>query len=138
MLRDAVEDVQNGYFNVPREFLALGGISPKEITSTAYRDWVRGRVQLARGYFKLARECTAQVKNLRCRLAGYAYTARFEWMLNAIERDHYCLRADYPERKSLWAGMWMGWATLTSLFASWRMKAGPRNLAPQPVRMDKT
>jgi phytoene/squalene synthetase len=137
MLRDAVEDIQNGYFNVPREFLAMRGISPRDITRQAYRDWVRGRVQLAREFFKLARECTSQVKNLRCRLAGYAYTVRFEWMLNAIEREDYCLRADYPERKSLWAGLWMGRATLTSLFASLRMKAEPRNLAPQPVQIDK-
>jgi phytoene/squalene synthetase len=138
MLRDAVEDVQNGYFNIPREILVTRKISPKDITSQAYREWVCGRVQLARGYFKLGRECTAQVFNLRCRLAGYAYTARFEWMLDAIEREDYCLRADYPERKSLWAGLWMSWATLASLFASVRIKTEPRKLAPQPVQIDKS
>lgn len=137
MLRDAVEDVQNGYFNIPREFLATRGVSPEDITSRAYRDWVCGRVQLARNYFKLGRECTAQVKNLRCRLAGYAYTARFEWMLDAIERDDYCLRADYPERKSWMAGLWMGWSALTSLFASLWIKAEPQNLVPQHARIGK-
>jgi phytoene/squalene synthetase len=137
MLRDALEDAENGYFNVPQEYLQAHGISPQDVTSQAYRDWVCGRVQLARGYFKLGRECTAQVKNLRCRLAGYAYTARFEWMLDAIERDAYCLRSDYPERKSLLTGLWMGWSTLTSMFASMRMKTESRKLTPQPIRIDK-
>jgi phytoene/squalene synthetase len=138
MLRDAVEDVQNGYFNIPREVLVQSGISANGITSPAYRDWVCGRVQLARDYFKLGREYTAKVKNLHCRLAGYAYMARFEWMLDAIEGDHYLLRAEYPERKSWRAGLWIGWSALTSLLASLRIKTEPRNLTPQPVRMDKT
>ena len=137
MLRDAIEDVEAGYFNIPREYLQTQGISPSEVQSSAYREWVCGRVQLARMYFEAGREATAQVKNLRCRLAGYAYTARFEWMLRAIERDHYCLRSEYPERKSLRAGLWMGWLTLASLFASPRMKVEPRILIAQPVRIEK-
>ena len=137
MLRDAGEDVQNGYFNIPREVLAQRGILPGDITSPAYREWVCERVQLARRYFKLGQECTARVKNLRCRLAGYAYTARFEWMLDALERDNYCLRAEYPERKSWQAGLWMAWSTLTSLSASFRIKAESRDLVRQPVRVDK-
>jgi phytoene/squalene synthetase len=137
MLRDAYEDTEAGYFNIPREVLHMGGITQRDLESRTYREWVRGRVQLAREYFRLGRECTAQIKNLRCRLAGYAYTARFEWMLHAIERDNYCLRAEYPERKSLWAALWMGWSTLTSMFASPLMKVGPRRLAVQPVRIEK-
>jgi phytoene/squalene synthetase len=137
MLRDAVEDVQNGYFNIPREVLAGHGILPGDITSPAHREWVYGRVQLARQYFKLGQECTARVKNLRCRLAGYAYTARFAWMLNAIERDSYYLRAEYPERKSWRAGLWMIWSALTSLLASFRIRDESGNLAPQPVHIDK-
>lgn len=116
MLRDALEDVEAGYFNIPQEYLQARGISPQDVTDEAYREWVCSRVQLARRYFKLGRECTAQIGNLRCRLAMYAYTARFEWMLNAIERDNYCLRSAYPERKSLQAGLWMAWNALTSIF----------------------
>jgi len=137
MLRDAVEDVEGGYFNVPQEYLQARGISPQDGCSQAYRDWVCGRVQLARGYFQLARECTARVKNWRCRLAGYAYTARFECMLNAIERDNYCLRCEYPERKSLRAGLWMMWHTFTSMFALPVIKTETHKLAPQPVRVEK-
>ena len=137
MLRDALEDVENGYYNIPSEYIATQGITPEDVKSQAYRDWVCGRVQVARGYFKMGRECTAQVKNLRCRLAGYAYTARFEWMLDAIERDNYCLRSEYPERKSLRTGLWMIWTTVTSMFASLSIKTESRKLAPQPVRIDK-
>lgn len=137
MLRDAVEDVENGYFNLPHEYLQARGISPQDVTSQAYREWVCERVQLARGYFKLGRECTAQVRNLRCRLAGYAYTARFEWMLKAIEREHYCLRSEYPERKSLQAALWMVWHVLTSMFALPSVKTESQELTPQPVRIEK-
>ncbi len=137
LLRDAVEDVENGYFNVPREYLQAHGISPDDMTSPAYRDWVCGRVQFAHGYFQLARECTSQVKNWRCRLAGYAYTARFEWMLHAIERDNYCLRCAYPERKSVLAGLWMTWHTLTSMFVSVLIKTELQKLAPQTARINK-
>ncbi|MEN4010617.1 MAG: squalene/phytoene synthase family protein [Chloroflexota bacterium] len=115
MLRDAIEDADNGYFNIPREYLHSHGIAPQDVTSPAYREWVRGRVQTAREYFRLGRECTAQVRNRRCRLAGYAYTARFEWILSIIERDHYCLRSEYPERKSLAAALWMAWSSLDAL-----------------------
>lgn len=120
MLRDAMEDVKSGYFNIPREYLQAHGISPWEVTNAAFREWVCGQVQLARGCFKAGRECTARVKNLRCRLAFYAYTTRFEWILNAIERDQYSLRPEYPERKSLRAGLWMTWRTLASMFALFR------------------
>jgi phytoene/squalene synthetase len=137
MLRDAIEDVEDGYFNIPREYLETRGIKPNDVKSLEYKEWVCGRVQLAHGYFNLARECTAQVKNFRCRLAGFAYTARFEWMLHKIERDNYCLCSEYPERKSLGAGLWMMWHTFTSMFALPVLKAEPRKLAPQPVRIDK-
>ena len=137
MLRDAMDDIGNGYYNIPREYLEVRGISPEDVNSQAYREWICGRVQLARGYFQLARACTSQVRNLRCRLAGYAYTARFEWMLRTIERDNYCLRSEYPERKGLRAGLWMSWSILTSMFASLLTKAGHHILAPQPVQIEK-
>lgn len=117
MLRDAMEDMENGYFNIPYEYLKSHNVFHLDVTSHVYREWVCRQVQLAHEYFKSGRKCAAQIKNLRCRLAVYAYTARFEWMLRTIERDQYCLRSEYPERKSLLAGLWMMWRTLTSMFA---------------------
>ena len=137
MLRDALEDVEAGYFNIPSEVLASRGISPQDVTSDEYREWVCGQVQLARGYFKAGSECTAQVKNPRCRLAGYAYTARFEWMLDAIERDNYFLRASYPERKSVRTGLRIGQSTLAAMLASSLTQIGTHRFTPQPVRIDK-
>jgi hypothetical protein len=46
---------------------------------------------------------------------GYWYGARFEGVLDAIERDDYILRAEYSERRkvSTWLKMaWLG-ASLT-------------------------
>lgn len=136
MLRDVQEDAQSGYFNVPYEYLQEHGIAPQDVGSEAYREWVCKRVRLARRYFQQGRECLAQVRNLRCRLAGFAYTARFEWMLRAIERDNYCLRSEYPERKSLPAALWMGWSTLESMITSAWIKIKPDSLTTQPIRIE--
>jgi phytoene/squalene synthetase len=137
MLRDAAEDAASGYYNIPREVVSVRGISPRDITNPIYRDWVCNRVQLARHYFKMGRECTSRVKNLRCRLAGFAYIFRFEWVLNAIERDQFCLRSQYPERKSLRTGLWMVTSTLTSMLASLRMRTELHEPDQQSVRMDE-
>jgi phytoene/squalene synthetase len=137
MLRDAHEDAQAGYFNLPGEYLQKWEISPQDLESRAYREWVRGRVELARSYFEAGQECTVQVRSLRCRLAGFAYTARFEWMLRAIEHDDFHLRLDYPERKGLQAGLWMAWSTLTSMLASIWANSGFGDLTVQPDRVGK-
>ena len=116
MLRDAFEDADAGYFNIPGEYLQTHGISVRDLESQDYRQWVCGRVRLARRFFTASRQSHAQIKNLRRRLASYAYTARFEWMLRTIERENYCLRCEYPDRKSLRAGLWMAWSILVSVF----------------------
>jgi phytoene/squalene synthetase len=120
MLRDTCEDIDAGYFNIPREFLALYEIDANDIVSDAYKEWVKSRVQLAREHFAVGKGYLGQVRNLRCRVAGYAYMARFVGMLNTIERDGYCLRSEYKKRKSLKTGLWMilfvASATLQSLF----------------------
>lgn len=135
MLRDAKEDIKVGYFNLPREDLKSRGISSQEPGGQGYQEWVCGRVQIAREYFKSGRQYLARLKNLRCRLAGIMYTARFEWMLRAIERDNYCLRSKYPERKSLRAGLWMAWMTLVSMLKLSSRSTETHHLATQEVRL---
>jgi phytoene/squalene synthetase len=105
MLRDTLEDTAAGYFNMPREFLESHAIAPQAVASDAYRKWVHGRVRLARDYFRAGKSYLAQVENLRCRIAGYAYIARFDGVLDAIEREGYQLRSEYRERKGLGARM---------------------------------
>jgi phytoene/squalene synthetase len=123
MLRDTAEDVEAGYYNIPSEFLAAHGISAWDVESAPYRAWVRGRVQLARSYFAAGRGHLAQVKNLRCRLAGYAYIARFEGVLGAIEAEGYRLRPDYAEYKRKSAALRMGWSVLALALTGRRQPA---------------
>jgi phytoene/squalene synthetase len=137
MLRDAYEDADAGYFNIPGEYLASHSISARDLESQAYRQWVCGRVRLARRYFNMSRESHTLIKNLRCRLASYAYTARFEWMLRTIERENYCLRCEYPDRKSLGAGLWMVGSVLVSILQLPWQRVGLRTQIAEPVRIKK-
>jgi len=107
MLRDALEDADAGYYNIPREVLVANGIAPWDVDSQAYRNWVQTRVEKARACFRAGRDYLARVENLRCRIAGYAYTHRFEVVLDCIEREGYLLRAQYPERKGRGRGLEM-------------------------------
>lgn len=125
MLRDALEDAQAGYYNIPREVMAANGIDPSAVESKAYRDWVKVMVRKARACFRMGRDYLAQVENLRCRIAGYAYIHRFELALDCIEREGYLLRAQYPECKSRgrrvetigWA-LWMALKRRQPVYAS--------------------
>jgi phytoene/squalene synthetase len=116
MLRDTIEDAAAGYYNIPQEFLAVYDIKPTDVNHAAYQIWVQSRVKLARDYFQAGRDYMARVENCRCRIAGYAYIARFEIVLDAIEREFYRLRADYPERKNGRSALKMGWAALSQAF----------------------
>ncbi len=112
MLRDTCDDLQAGYYNIPREVLEANHITPQDVQSDAYRTWVKSRVQLARQYFEAGRDYFARVQNVRCRLACFAYIARFDWLLNTIEREGYSLRSQYNERKSVGTGARMIWQVL--------------------------
>lgn len=114
MLRDTFEDMQAGYYNIPREVLEANKIGADDVHSEAYRAWVRSRVQLARRTFETGKEYLHQVGNWRCRLAGFAYASRFEWLLDTIEREDYYLRPQYDERKGLGVGLRMTWLTIMS------------------------
>jgi phytoene/squalene synthetase len=115
MLRDTFDDMQAGYFNIPREVLDANHISVFDVQSEAYRSWVKSRVQLARKYFGAGRKYLSRVQNPRCRLAGFAYTARFEWLLDTFEREGYLLRPQYSERKSVRTGLRMMASALSSM-----------------------
>jgi hypothetical protein len=115
MLRDTHDDKRVGYFNIPREVLKANHIGLEDIHRDAYRAWVKSRVELAREYFEAGKDYFARVQNLRCRFACFAYIARFEWLLDTIEREGYHLRPQYNERRSLGAGLKMSWLALSSM-----------------------
>jgi phytoene/squalene synthetase len=115
MLRDTHDDLAAGYFNIPKEVLEAGHITPGDVTCDVYRSWVRSRVKLARSYFEAGGKYIRQVANPRCRLAGFLYVARFEWLLGTIEREEFFLRPAYDERKSLLKSWQMGWQVLTAM-----------------------
>lgn len=107
MLRDTFDDVQDGYYNIPREVLEANHIGPEDVHSPAYRAWVKGRVELAQQDFEAGHFYFRRVQNPRHRLAGVSYMARFETLVETFEREDFRLRPEYPERKSLGAGLRM-------------------------------
>jgi phytoene/squalene synthetase len=131
MLRDTYADVQAGYFNVPQEVLEASAIGPADVQSDAYRAWVSDRVRLARTYFDAGRIYFERVQSRRHRLAGIGYLARFEWLIETLERDDFRLRPEYAERRSLTTAVRMGRHVISSL-------AGPRRLARPAVPRTST
>ena len=101
MLRDMLEDCSAGLVNIPAEYLEVHGTDVKNVNSERFRLWVHEQVELARYCFQEGKAYIDSLDVLRCKLAGVWYCARFECVLNAIERDGYCLRAEYQERHAL-------------------------------------
>src|SRR5690242_19885851 len=62
MLRDTFDDVQAGYYNIPREVVETSHIQPQDVQSQAYRAWVRSRVKLARKCFKAGKGYLTRVE----------------------------------------------------------------------------
>src|SRR5215208_2613496 len=70
MLRDTFDDLEAGYYNIPREVLEANHIAPQDIRSKAYCAWVESRVQLAQRCFQAGKAYLARVEEPRCQLAG--------------------------------------------------------------------
>ncbi len=117
MLRDTFDDARLGYYNIPCETLEANRIGPQDVHSDAYRAWVKNRVELAREYFRAGKSYFARVQNPRCRLACFAYVARFEWLLDMIAKEDYRLRPQYNERRSTGTGLRMSWLTFCSMLS---------------------
>jgi hypothetical protein len=129
MLRDTYDDIAVGYFNIPREVVDAGDIEPRDVQSPTYRAWVLQRAGQARECFRAGRAYLAQVQNPRCRMAGHAYIARFEAVLDVIERDGYRLREAYPECRALSTGIRAGFAVLSEALYPHLPTARPRRLS---------
>ena len=109
LLRDMLPDTADGLINIPRDFLEANGIGPEDVNSLPYRAWVQSRVEQARRHFHEGRRYFDELDVLRCKIVGYWYCARFENVLDAIEHEHYRLRASYDEGHNFLAGIRMVW-----------------------------
>lgn len=127
MLRDTYADVRAGYFNIPREVLDAHSITPGDVDTDPYRGWVEGRIELARQLFDDGRTYFARVPSTRLRLAGLAYIGRFEGLMGTIERECFSLRPEYPERRSLVAGLRLSWRV-----TSWMIGLAPMRSSSPP------
>ena len=113
MLRDISSDIAEGFINIPVEYLEAHGIKPEDMDSPPFRAWVRSRVEMAREYFQEGKRYLDELAVLRCKIAGYWYCARFEGVLDDIERDDYFLRDEYPRRRSIFKWFRMAWLAIT-------------------------
>jgi len=109
LLRDMSLDTADGFINIPCEYLEAHRISPGDVYSPPFRDWVRDRVELAWGYFCEGKRYLDSLDVLRCKIVGYWYCARFEGVLDTIEHDGYILRAVYNERRKLSTWLSIAW-----------------------------
>lgn len=125
MLRDMREDLSNGFVNIPREYLEQFNLDPEDIDSPHFKDWVRQRVEKARKYFYEGKKYLDKLEVLRCKIAGYWYCARFEGILDTIERDGYVLRTRYAKGNRLITWLVMARLSLTvslqHLFQRWQL-----------------
>jgi phytoene/squalene synthetase len=112
MLRDMAEDIPQGYINIPDEYLKTHEIAPNDFNHPEFQNWVRDRVKLAREYFQLGRCYLDELTVLRCKIAGYWYCARFEAVLDTIERDNFLLREEYAAHHKITTWLKMAWITI--------------------------
>jgi phytoene/squalene synthetase len=101
LLRDMLPDIDEGFINIPQEYLDAHDIDPKDVDSPWMRAWVKERVELARKSFEAGKRYLDQMDVLRLRIVGHWYCTRFEGLLTTIERDDFVLRPYYNERRKL-------------------------------------
>ncbi len=111
LLRDMLVDLEDGFINIPDEYLLARGISPQDTESPQFRDWVETRVKKAREYFHEGKQYLEELDVLRCKVVGFWYCARYEYILDIIEQDNYLLRREYKEQHqfiTLTKQAWLG------------------------------
>ena len=116
MLRDMRADMDEGYINIPREYLDSQATNSQDVSSEPFRSWVRYRVKLARAFLRCGKYYLDGLDVINCKIAGYWYCARFEPVLDRIERDDYLLRPVYSERRKPAVWLRMGWMTAIITF----------------------
>jgi phytoene/squalene synthetase len=112
MLRDMRQDIADGFVNIPREYIQQHNIKLENFDQSALRAWVRNRVDESRSLFRKGKRYLDKLGVLRVKIVGYWYAARFDGVLDTIERDGYVLREDYGNRRRL--GNWLRMASVAT------------------------
>ncbi|MDH3652070.1 MAG: squalene/phytoene synthase family protein, partial [Saprospiraceae bacterium] len=115
-LRDMVDDLSNGFINIPKEYLAVNSIDRIQMDHPALRSWVKDRVEFARMYFREGKQYLDNLKVVRCKLVGRWYCARFEKILDKIVHDDYLLRKVYNKGRGGSSQLKMSWLAFTRPF----------------------
>lgn len=116
LLRDMLSDMADGFINIPCEYVQAHDIDLADVDSSAFRAWVRERADQARRLFREDKRYLDTMDVLRCKIVGYWYCARFEGVLDALERDGYVLRAEYNERHKLSTWLKLVWLGISVTF----------------------
>ena len=117
LLRDMHQDNADGFINIPREYLEEHNLKPLDMDAQLYKSWVQERVELARVYFTEGKRYLDQLSVLRSKIVGHWYSARFEVVLDTIERDGYFLRRDYHERQRVSTWLKIAWLGVSLTFS---------------------
>ncbi len=133
LLRDMLLDVADGFINIPMEYLQAHNITPSDYTTQAFRAWVKDRVGLARRLFIEGKKYLDRLDVLRCKIVGYWYCARFEGVLDSIERDNYILREVYNERRSISTHLKICWLGISVTLRHFFHKL-TNIISPQSIR----
>jgi phytoene/squalene synthetase len=116
LLRDMLPDMEDGFINIPREYVQTHDVSLEDVSGSFFRAWVRDRVHQARQFFREGKLYLDTMDVLRCKIVGYWYCARFEGVLDAIERDEYVLRSEYKERHKFSTWLKLAWLGVSVTF----------------------
>lgn len=116
LLRDTVPDTAEGFINIPAEYMEAHNIGPNDIDSPPYQAWVKERVAEARRCFHEGKRYLDELDVLRCKIAGYWYSIRFEAVLDTVEGDNYILRAEYVERSKISTWIRIAWSGIVMTF----------------------
>jgi phytoene/squalene synthetase len=109
MLRDMVQDIEEGFINIPYEYMEEHYISLGDVSSLPFRAWTQARVELARKHINEGKHYIDELEVLRCKIAAYWYCTRFEVILDTIEHDDYILRREYNQHRKLTTWLKMAW-----------------------------
>ena len=138
MLRDMAEDIQSGYINIPDVEIEISTENLHWFHSPKMQTWVKTQTKLAQQYFSEGKRYLDELPVLRCRIVGYWYCARFEHLLETIERDRYVLRSKYSKPKKIFTWIrFMGIAlsqTRAHVLYHIRNDSGICNWSKNPIR----